>query len=149
MKKVVIGGTFDLLHNGHKALLIKAFKFGDVSIGLTSNAMAKKMKKRNIEDFKKRKRELEKFIEKEFKTKPKIFKIEDRFGFTLRQDFDYIVISPETYKTAVIINRERRKRKRKPIKIVKINFVLTQDGKPISSKRIFNGEIDRGGKLLK
>ncbi len=132
-KKVVIGGTFDLLHAGHKALLKKALRLGEVTIGLTSNAMARKTKKRKIRDFKYRKKELESFIRKEFKIKSKIRKIENKFGFSLKEDFDYIVVSPSTYKTAVTINQKRKKVGKKPIKIVKINFVLAKNGKPVSS----------------
>jgi len=149
MKKVVVGGTFDVLHRGHKALLKKAFSLGEVIIGLTSNIMARRRKKRKVRDFKLRKKELEDFIKKEFKVKPKIVEIKNKFGFTLEKDFDYIVVSPETYKTAVEINKERQKRNKKPIKIVKIKFILAEDGKPISATRILKGEIDREGKLLK
>ena len=143
IKKVVVGGTFDILHRGHEVLLKKAFALGKVTIGLTSNVLARKVKKRKVRDFKYRKRELEDFIKKEFKVKPKIIKIEDKFGSTLKEDFDFIVVSPETYKTALLINKEREKRGKKPIKIVKIKFVLAQDRKPISSTRILKGEIDR------
>jgi pantetheine-phosphate adenylyltransferase len=80
---------------------------------------------------------------------PKIFKIENKFGFTLKRDFDYIVVSPETYQNAIEINKERLKRKKKLIEIVEIDFVLAEDGKPISAERIARGEIDREGKLLK
>ena len=149
IKKVVVGGTFDVLHKGHKALLKKAVSLGEVIIGLTSNTMARRRKKRKVRDFKLRKKELEDFIKKEFKVKPKIVEIKNKFGFTLEKDFDYIVVSPETYKTAVEINRERQKRNKKPIKIVKIKFILAEDGKPISATRILKGEIDREGKLLK
>jgi len=149
IKKVVVGGTFDVLHRGHKALLKKAFSLGEVIIGLTSNIMARRRKKRKVRDFKLRKKELEDFIKKEFKVKPKIVEIKNKFGFTLEKDFDYIVVSPETYKTAVEINKERQKRNKKPIKIVKIKFILAEDGKPISATRILKGEIDREGKLLK
>ena len=148
-KKVVIGGTFDILHKGHEALLRRAFGLGEVEIGLTSDKMAKIIRNREIKNFKERKRELENFITKEFKVKPKITKIEDKFGFTLSKDFDYIVVSPETYKTALEINKERGKEKRRLIKIAKIDFVLAEDGKPISAERIVKGEINREGKLLK
>jgi len=148
-KKVVVGGTFDIFHEGHKAFLRKAFALGEVTIGLTSNTLAKNTKKRRVKDFKYRKKELEDFIKKEFKVKPKIVKIEDKFGPTLKEDFDYIVVSPITYPTAALINRKRQKRNKKPIKIVKIEFVLAEDGKPISSTKILKGEIDRQGKLLK
>jgi len=164
-KKVVAGGTFDILHAGHKALLRKAYELveedksssspfaaaraGEVLIGLTSDAMARKWKRRKIEDFKYRKKELEGFVRKEFNIKPKIVKIEDKFGPTLKEDFDYIVVSPETYKTALLINKERQKRNKKSIKIVKINFTLAKDKKPIFSTRIFKGEIDRDGNLLR
>lgn len=149
IKKVVVGGTFDILHEGHKTLLRKAFELGKVGIGLTSDRMAQRVKQRKIESFKKRKKKLEDFIRKEFKAKPIIVKIKDEFGLTLKKDFDYIVVSPETYKTALKINEERRKRNKKPIKIVKVKFVLAKDRKPISADRISKGEIDKKGKLLK
>jgi len=136
-KKVVVGGTFDILHDGHKALLRKAFALGEVTIGLTSNIWAENIKKRKVKNFKPRKKELEDFAGREFKVKPKIVKIEDKFGPTLKEDFDYIVVSPETYPGAVLINLKRKKIKKKLIKIVKIEFVLDEDGKPISATKIF------------
>ena len=148
-KTVVIGGTFDVLHAGHKALLREAFELGKVGIGLTSDSMAKKMKNRAVQSFETRKKELEDFINKEFKGEYRIVKINDEFGLTLEKDFDYIIVSPETYQTAKLINEERKKRNKKPIEIVKIDLVLAEDGKPISADRISKGEIDRYGKLLK
>jgi pantetheine-phosphate adenylyltransferase len=136
IKKIVVGGTFDILHQGHRVLLRKAFSLGEVIIGLTSDAMAKKIKKRKVRDFKQRKKELVKFIKKNFSKKYKIVKIEDKFGPTLKKDFDYIVVSPATYKTALLINKERQKRKKKPLKIVKIKFVLDKNGKPISATKL-------------
>ena len=147
-KKVVVGGTFDILHRGHEALLSKAFELGEVIIGLTSDVMVKKTKERRIKKFEQRKKELENLIAENFKTKAEIIKIEDKFGATLKEYFDYIVVSPATYDTAVLINQEREKRNKPLIKIVKIDFVRAEDGNPISSFRISKGEVDRDGKLL-
>jgi pantetheine-phosphate adenylyltransferase len=167
MKKVIVGGTFDLLHAGHKALLLEAFLLGEVIIGLVSDEMAKISKNREVGKYKDRQKELENWIKKpaknsgilagppeskgfggEIKKSFRIVEINDRFGPALKEDFDYIVVSPETYETAVLINKERQKLNKKPIEIVRIEFVLAEDGKPISSTRIFKGEIDREGKLL-
>lgn len=147
-KKVIIGGTFDVLHAGHKSLLKKAFGLGKVTIGLTSNRMAEKTKKRKVRSFQNRQSELEKFIKKELKSGFKIIKIEDKFGPTLKEDFDYIVVSPATYKTAQLINRKRRKMKRQLMKIARIKFVLAENGKPVSASQILNGRMTTEGKSI-
>lgn len=135
-KRVVVGGTFDILHAGHKALLDRAFGLGKVTVGLTSDIFAKRMKKRKVKKFSERKNNLEKFCFKNFSEKPKIKKIENKFGFSIKEGFNYIVVSPETYKNAVLINKEREKKNRRPIKVVKIKFVLDKTGKPISSSNL-------------
>jgi pantetheine-phosphate adenylyltransferase len=149
MKKVILGGTFDILHKGHETLLKKAFSLGKVTIGLTSDQFAKRLKKRKVNKFSQRKRNLEKFILKKFKRKAKIVKIDDIFGPTLKEDFDFLVVSRETFKNGLKINGERKKLGKKPIKIVKIKMVLAEDGKPISCTRIRKGEIDSEGKILR
>lgn len=149
MKKVVVGGTFNILHKGHRMLLRRAYQLGEVTIGLTSDEISRKTRQKKVKSFEQRKKDLKSLIQKELKLKPSIRKIKNGFDFSLTQDFDYIIVSPETYKSALLINKERQKIKRKPIKIVKIDFVLGEDRKAISSTRIFNGEIDKEGKLLK
>jgi pantetheine-phosphate adenylyltransferase len=147
-KKVIVGGTFDLLHAGHKALLRRAFELGEVYLGLVSDKMAKETKNRPVGNFVTRKKELADFIKKELGQTPRIFEINDKFGSALSEDFDYIVASPETYLSALEINRQRQKMNKKPIEIVKIDYVLAEDGQPISSTRIYSGQISREGKLL-
>ncbi len=41
MTRVAVAGTFDVLHDGHLALLRRAFEVGDeVVVGITSDEMA-------------------------------------------------------------------------------------------------------------
>jgi pantetheine-phosphate adenylyltransferase len=148
-KKVIIGGTFEFLHKGHKSLLKEAFSLGSVKIGLTSDEMARRTKRRQQKEFLKRKEALEKFIINEFKKEPDIIEINDAFGPTLEEDFDYIVVSPETESGALTVNEKRQAAGKKPIEIVKIEFVLAEDGDPISSTRIAEGKIDEDGRLIK
>lgn len=148
-KKVIIGGTFDFLHQGHKALLRKAFELGEVKIGVTSDMMARENKVREVESFGKRKNGIIDFVENELGKKTEVLEIDDVFGPTLKEDFDYIVVSPETEKSAFFINQERQKLGKNPMEVVKIDFVMAEDGEPISSTRIFQGEIDCEGKLIK
>ena len=148
---VCLGGTFNYLHKGHEYLILKALEIagndGSVFIGLTTGNLIKN--KGEIKSFKVRKKDIENFLlEKgqiEFVT---IKPIKDKFGPTLEEEFDAIVVSPETKKTAIEINQIREQKGKKPLKIVQIPFVLAKDGKPISSTRIANKEIDENGNIL-
>lgn len=148
-KRVIVGGTFDLLHAGHKALLKKAFELGRVKIGLVSDEMAHLMKNRPIAGFLFRKKELADFVKNNLAAEPEIFPLDDKFGEALAGDFDYIVTSPETYQAALEINQKRQAAGKKILEIIKIDYVLAEDGQPISSTRIANGEINQNGQLLK
>ena len=148
MKKVIIGGTFDILHEGHEALLKKAFELGQVTIGLTSDEMARETKKREVREFDARKSDLDNFIREKLKAEAVIMQIEDKFGLALEEDFDYIVVSPETYPTALQINQKRQELNKNLIEIAKIDFVMAEDGKPVSSSRISNGQINEEGEVL-
>jgi pantetheine-phosphate adenylyltransferase len=147
MASVAIGGTFDVLHDGHKALLKKAYILGDVIIGLVSDEMARK-KANVVNTYNSRKKSITAYIKALTGTDPLIVALHDPYGPTLEQRFDYIVVSPDTLPTSKEINALRSQRGLPPIKIVCVDFVLAQDGKPISSTRIHNGEIDEHGVLL-
>ncbi len=143
--KVVLGGTFEFLHVGHRALLDKAFEMGDeITIGITADGFKKGVKK----GFEERKKEVEEYVKKYGKNF-KIVEIHDIFGPTLEEDFDVIVVSPESKKNAEIINKEREKNNMKRMEIVSIPTFFAEDLMPISSRRIRSGEIDEEGKRLK
>ena len=150
--KVCVGGTFNILHSGHKLLINKAFETagteGSVFIGLTSRELTKN--KRNVKSLEERKKTLERYLSKRgFLDRAVIKPITDKYGPSIDEEFDTIIVSPGTIKTAEEINYKRRKKGKKPLKIIQIPFVLAEDGVPISSSRIKNKEIDANGKILK
>ena len=151
MSKVAVGGTFEYLHDGHKALIKKAFDLaagGEVYIGLTSNEMARQ-RSRDVDDCQIRKADLLQYIEgldlpnKQYT----VVELTDPYGTTLTDDFDYIVVSPETLPVALKINELREQAECSKIEIVNVEYVLADDEVPISSTRIACGEIDEHGHL--
>ncbi|HIH70236.1 phosphopantetheine adenylyltransferase [Methermicoccus shengliensis] len=148
MARVAVGGTFSPLHRGHKALLKRAFSLGNTTIGLTSQQMAEK-RSRYVEPYEIRKERLLQWAKSCCGVHPEVIMLNDPFGSTLDEDFDYIVVSPETHEVALRINEEREKRGKSPIEVVLVPFVLAEDGVPISSSRIARGEIDEEGRLLR
>lgn len=147
-KKVVLGGTFDLLHVGHKALLLKAFELGEfVTIGITTDQFNRKSGKQTFGDQKLRLKNLKAFLKGRKYT---IVWLKDLFGTTLNDSrIEAIVVSPETKAGAQLINKERNRRNLKSLDIVIQTLIKDQDGKVISSTRIKNGEIDPAGRSYK
>jgi pantetheine-phosphate adenylyltransferase len=152
-KKVAVGGTFDELHRGHKALLDMAFEVGDkVVIGLSSDAFVSKMSKpHKTATYDERRRELAAFIEASgLDGKVEIVPLDDPFGLTIScKGLEALVVSKETEKTAEAINQRRRKAGLAPLEIVIVNMVPAENNTPISTTRIRSGEIDRNGHMLK
>ncbi len=149
---VCLGGTFYPLHKGHKELIRKAFQIagpaGTVFIGITSESMIQQ--KGRLASFEHRKQEIEKFLKQEnFLKQSTIHQLTNKYGPTLEKDFDAIVVSLETKLTAEEINEMRIQRNKKPLEIILIPLVLSEDGKTISSTRIRKKEINENGELLK
>jgi len=134
--KVCLGGTFDILHKGHKMLIDKAFsitnKNGSVTIGLTTDRYTI-TKNKNAHSFNIRKQGLIRYLRSKNFENYEIIPIDDKYGPTLSEDFDAIVVSAETRKTAEEINRKRKQFGLKPLKIIEIPIVLAEDNLPISS----------------
>lgn len=152
MAKVAVGGTFDPIHDGHLSLLRRAFELGndgEVVIGLTSDEMAREGRTRPVQNYEIRLKNLLDVIRDVFGIEDvRVIKIADQCGSSIYEDFDYIVVSPETEPMAQKINRLRAKRRLKPIEISIIPYQLAQDSIRISSTRISQGKIDEHGRLL-
>jgi len=151
-EKVAVGGTFDKLHRGHKALITKAFEVGEkVVIGLSSDLFVSKMGKPHITaSFNERKKELQVFLEKNGLAKrAEIVPLNDPYGLTLScKGLRALVVSKETKSTAEKINKIRVENGYPAVKIVTINMISAENCNPISTTRIRSGEIDRNGHLL-
>ncbi len=151
--KIMVGGTFDPLHDGHKTLIARSFELagpgGHVAIGLTTDAFASR-KQHPVRIFEERRKNLEKFIRsRNFPAEWSIEPLNDRYGSALDADFDALVVSEETLQAATEINRLRREHGKRKVDIHQITCVLAEDGKWISSTRIYRGEIDEHGHIRK
>ena len=148
--RIVVGGTFDYLHIGHQELLRIAFLAagdnGEVIIGLSSDEFAVR-KNHPVRPYDIRKKELEAWISAAgFTAVYGIEPLYDAFGPTLTLDFDVLAVSYETYQTGELINEKRKKAGKKEVALSVVSCVTADDGKEVSTSRIYHGEIDRFGK---
>ena len=147
---VAMGGTFDIIHAGHIALLNKSFSISsNVIIGLSSDQLAVKRGKNLANDYSKRLSSLKGLIEKNFPNSSyEISKLENDFGpAVIEGSVRALIVSEETSSKGVKLNELRAERNLPPVEIVIVPMVLAKDGKAISSTRIKNSEIDSSGNL--
>ena len=147
---VAMGGTFDVVHSGHMALLDKAFSISSkVIIGLSSDQLAKKRGKNLTSDYPKRLSLLKSVVEKNFPNSSyEITKLENDFGpAVIEGSVKALVVSEETSDKGIRLNDLRAERNLSSVRIVVVPMVLAKDGKAISSTRIKNFEIDDSGNL--
>jgi len=77
-----------------------------------------------------------------------IAKLYDYFGPGIADgDVEALVASPETSSRLDLANKLRAEKGFPPLALVTIEWVSAEDGRPISSTRIRNGEVDSEGRL--
>ncbi|MFT4921877.1 MAG: pantetheine-phosphate adenylyltransferase [Haloarculaceae archaeon] len=149
---VALGGTFDPIHDGHRALFERAFEVGNVTVGLTSDELAPKTRRedRPIRSYERRRRDLTNELQQyadQYDREYGIRELTEPTGIATEPQFDVLVVSPETETGGKRINEIRRERGHDPLDIEVVDHVLAEDGDIISSTRIVRGEIDEHGTL--
>lgn len=144
------GGTFDIIHKGHRALLDAAFDLSDmVIIGLTSDEMiASRAAKRTLHAYDERLANLKKFLHARSRPESSyvISRLDDDFGpAVLTPEVRALITSQETACKGDALNHMRRSRGLGPVDIVEIPMVPAYDGRRISTSRIRGMEIDADG----
>jgi pantetheine-phosphate adenylyltransferase len=149
---VALGGTFDPIHDGHRALFDRAFELGDVTVGLTSDELAPKTRHvdRYVRPYDERKRDLRAELshfadqyDREFSVR----KLDEPTGIATEEGFDVLIVSPETVGGGERVNEIRAEKGLSPLRLEIVEHVPAEDGDRISSTRIVMGEIDEHGQL--
>ena len=150
--QVALGGTFDPIHDGHRALFERAFELGDVTVGLTSDDLAQRTRHedRYVRSFEERREDLEHELSafaEEHGREYEIRELEEPTGIATEPQFDALIVSPETREGGKRINQQRRDQGYDPLEIAVVDHCEAEDGDIISSTRIVRGEIDEHGAL--
>ncbi|HTW55594.1 MAG TPA: pantetheine-phosphate adenylyltransferase [Thermoplasmata archaeon] len=149
--RVVLGGTFDRLHVGHEALLATAFRAGrSVAIGLTTDgylAHHPKPGAARIASYRARRATLRRWLVRRYPGRTwTIVPLENPFGRSVEDGVDALVVSADTAAGGRAVNDERWRRGLRTVPLLVVPLVLADDLRPVSSRRVRSGEIDRDGR---
>lgn len=148
---VCVAGTFDGLHAGHTALLLRAFTIGKrVLIGITSPRYLREHKPDvPVSSYDNRLSFLTQWVMKHgFADRVAMVSIDNPFEPAASDPFlEAIVVSEQSLERAEDLNRIRALHGHKTLVIDVVPVVYAEDHNPISATRIRKGVIDGRGKL--
>ena len=149
---VALGGTFDPVHDGHRRLFEHAFERGDVTVGLTSDDLAAETRheERYVRPFEERLADLDAelaALAEHHDRAYEIRRLDEPTGIATEEEFDVLVVSPETEAGGERVNEIRRENGLDPLDIEVVDHARAADGEIVSSTRIVRGEIDQHGNL--
>lgn len=146
--EVLMGGTFDRLHDGHRSLLKKAFEVGDyVYIGLTTDAYiarSKKQVKELITSHAERLLRLRQYLyEQGVLARAIILPLDDTAGpKALDSKLGALIISEETREGGKYVNDLRAQHNVNPMEIVVVPLLTNDEGQIISSTSLRRKGMD-------
>lgn len=146
--EVLLGGTFDRLHEGHKRLLRKAFEVGDyVYIGLTTDSYIKRSKKtlkEHITPYAERLFFLRKYLQEQgVLLRTIILPLEDKTGpKALDPTLDALVVTDDTLKGGHLVNDLRREHNVPPLNLVVVPLLTDDTQQVISSTQLRRREAE-------
>ncbi|MEM3670321.1 MAG: pantetheine-phosphate adenylyltransferase [Thermoprotei archaeon] len=145
MAKVATGGTFAVIHVGHRALFAKCVELGlPITVGVTSQPLTPRY--HLVPPYDRRKRSVERYFLNEFKVEVNVVELLDHAGpVAYDPDYTHLVTSEENVPYACSVSQERERNGLPTLEIVVVPNVNAYDGRPVSTTRIFNGEIDVTG----
>ena len=151
MKRVCLGGTFDVLHAGHARLLDAALAAGErLVIGLASDefAASRRPPDRELAPYCAREKALRDwFAARGALDRVEIVSLVEEWGPAAEgADIDGIVVSEGTREAAARLNARRFARGLAVLEGVTVPHLLAADGLPVSASRIRAGEVDADGR---
>lgn len=146
---VILGGTFDHLHAGHKYLLSQSLlSTNSLTIGLVANPHPyDKSYAFSIQSYEERFINLKSYMDSIKENKNiDIINLTDIYGTTLSDlSIDAIYVTNSTLAGANQINLRRSEMGLTPLTIITVPHLKGDDGEIISSSRIRSGLIDESG----
>lgn len=146
---LILGGTWDSFHAGHRSLLLAALRFGDrVDIGVTTQDFAIPRTDHALDPFEQRREAVEGFCARQgVDDRTSTMPIDDIYG-NAGGAGDALVVTEDTLPNGEKINERRRERGHDPMELIVVDRLRDEAGDIVSSSRIRAGEIDRDGFLL-